>query len=222
MFRAMLRSLLARKLRLILSGIAIVLGVATVAGSFILTDTIGKVFDDIFSSGLQKVAVVVRGEKTDVSDERNRVPASLISKVRAVPGVEDAAANVAGYAQLVDKKGKTYPYAKGPPAIGFGFIKTDIGGDVIRPRHPPPGPDEILIDVRTAKKTHYAVGDTAPVLTLQPRKSYRIVGLFTQGDNENVGGASLIAFDQTTAERVLGRPGEVDEILVARNPDVSD
>src|SRR3954452_5258739 len=152
MFRATLRSLLARKLRLILSGIAIVLGVATVAGSFILTDTIGKVFDDIFSSGLQKVAVVVRGEETDVSDQRNPVPASMLAKVRGVSGVQDAAANVGGYAQLVDKRGKPYPYADGPPAIGFGWINTDIGGDVIREGHPPQGPDEIVIDVHTAKK----------------------------------------------------------------------
>jgi putative ABC transport system permease protein len=215
MFHATLRSLLARKLRLVLSGIAIILGVATVAGSFILTDTIGQVFDNIFAKGLEKTAVVVRGEKTDVSDQRATVPASLVTKIKAVPGVQTAFAAVNGYAQIVDKKGKTYPYAKGPPAIGFSFNSDSlISNDVIRQGRPPTGPSEIVIDLRTARQTHYSLGDTAPVLSLQPRKVYTIVGIFTEGDNANQGGASLIAFEPTTAQAVLGRPGEVDQIFI--------
>ncbi|MDX6287220.1 MAG: putative transport system permease protein [Frankiales bacterium] len=223
MLHATLRSLLARKLRLVLSGIAIILGVATVAGSFVLTDTIGKVFDDIFSKGLEKTAVVVRGEKTDVSDQRSTVPASLVTAVKAVPGVEAAFGGVTGYAQLVDKKGKTYPYHNGPPAIGFSFDSdTRIAGEQIRQGRPPAGPDEIVIDQFTAKKLHYVVGDRVPVLSLHPRKTYTIVGIFTSGDNENTGGASLVAFDPTTAQAVLGRPGEVDQIFIGGASGVSD
>jgi putative ABC transport system permease protein len=223
MFHATLRSLLARKLRLVLSGIAIILGVATVAGSFVLTDTIGKVFDDIFSKGLEKTAVVVRGEKTDVSDQRSTVPASLVATIKAVPGVETAFGGVQGYAQLVDKKGKTYPYNNGPPAIGFSFDSdTRIAGEQIRQGRAPTGPDEIVIDQFTAKKTHYAVGDRVPVLSLHPRKTYTIVGIFTSGDNENTGGASLVAFEPATAQAVLGRPGEVDQIFIGGTAGVSD
>src|SRR3954462_5655614 len=122
MFHATVRSLMARKLRLVLSGIAIILGVGFVAGSFILTDTIGKVFDNIFANANQKVSVAIRGKATTVSsNERQPVPASLLPTVRAVPGVAAAEPQVGGYAQLLDKKGKTYPYHNGPPAIGFAF-----------------------------------------------------------------------------------------------------
>src|SRR3982751_3500777 len=141
MFRATLRSLLARKLRLVLSGTAIVLGVAFVSGSFILTDTIGRVFDDIFGEINKNVAVVVRGEKTAVSDQqRVPVPASLVDEIKRVPGVTPAHGDVGGYAQLVDKKGKTYPYFNGPPAIGFSFnADRQISADVIRAGRPPAG-----------------------------------------------------------------------------------
>src|SRR5437016_2325484 len=98
MFHATWRSLLARKLRLVLSGVSIILGVAFVAGAFILTDTIGKVFDDIFAEGNAKVAVVVRGTETPVSSQRNPVPASLLPALRTLPGVTAAEGQISGYA----------------------------------------------------------------------------------------------------------------------------
>src|SRR3954469_26047082 len=116
MFHATWKSLLARKLRLVLSGIAIILGVGFVAGAFILTDTIGQVFDNIFAQANKKVAVVIRGKETAVSSDRNPVPAQLLTTVRALPGVAGAEPQIGGYAQLLDKKGKTYPYHNGPPA----------------------------------------------------------------------------------------------------------
>src|SRR4051812_15610591 len=145
MFRATVRSLMARKLRLVLSGIAIILGVGFVAGSFILTDTIGKVFDNIFANANQKVSVAIRGKETTVSsNQRQPVPASLLPAVRAVPGVAAAEPQVGGYAQLLDKKGKTYPYHNGPPAIGFAFnANRAVSEDNIVTGRPPSGPDEI-------------------------------------------------------------------------------
>src|SRR4051812_19354096 len=211
MFHATLRSLLARKLRLVLSGIAIILGVGFVAGSLILTDTIGKVFDNIFAQANKKVAVVVRGKETAVSSERSPVPAALLTTVRSLPGVAAAEPQVGGYAQLIDKKGKEYPYSNGPPAIGFAFDPNQkVSEDNLTQGRGPTAPDEIVIDDKTARNTHYQVGDTAPVFTHVGRHNYRIVGIYIEGTTGNQGGASLIGFTLPTAQRVLGRPGEYD------------
>jgi putative ABC transport system permease protein len=222
MFRATVRSLLARKLRLVLSGIAIILGVGFVAGSFILTDTIGQVFDNIFSNANQKVSVVVRGKETAVSNDRQPVPASLLATVRALPGVAAAEPEIGGYAQLVDNKGKTYPYHNGPPALGFAFdTNQKVSQDNLVQGRAPAGPDEVVIDKHTADQTHYRVGDVAPVLTRLARQNYHIVGIYQLGTSDNQGGASLIGFDVATAQKVLGRSGEYDAINIAADSSVS-
>src|SRR4051795_8500390 len=164
MLHATLRSLLARKLRLVLSAVAIILGVGFFAGSLILTDTIGHVFDNIFAQANKKVAVVVRGKETAVSSERSQIPAAVLATVRSLPGVAAAEPQIGGYAQLVDKKGKTYPYSNGPPAIGVAFDPNRaVSEDNIIKGRPPSGAHEIVIDDKTARNTHYSVGDTAPV-----------------------------------------------------------
>lgn len=223
MFRATLRSLLARKLRLVLSAIAIILGVGFVAGSFILTDSIGKVFDNIFGTANQKVAVAIRGKQTAVSPgERQPVPAALLAQVRALPGVAAAEPLVGGYAQLLDKKGKPYPYQPGPPAIGFAFdADRKVSEDNLVAGRAPVGPNEIVIDKHTADVTRYRVGDSVPVITRRPRADYRVVGIFVLGTIANQGGASLTGFALPTAQQVLGRPGEYDSITVAASPNTS-
>src|SRR4051812_1034243 len=223
MFHATIKSLLARKLRLVLSAIAIILGVGFVAGSFILTDTISKVFDNIFTNANQKVSVAVRGKETAVSsNQRLPVPASVLPTIRALPGVAAAQPQVGGYAQLLDKKGKTYPYHNGPPALGFAFDPNRaVSEDNLIDGRAPAGPGEIVIDKHTAEQTHYKVGDIAPVISRLPRKDYRVVGIFVEGKVANQAGASLVAFDLPTAQTVLGRPGEYDAILIAAAPDTS-
>src|SRR3954447_2387840 len=222
MFRATVRSLLARKLRLVLSAVAIILGVGFVAGSFILTDTIGHVFDNIFSSAYQKTAVVVRGKETAVSSERHPVPAALLATVRGLPGVAAAEPQINGQARLLDKKGKRYPYSNGPPAIGFAFdANRAVSEDNIIAGQAPQGPDEIVIDDKTARSTHYHVGDTTPVFTRLGRSDFRIVGIYKEGSIGNQGGASLIGFTVPTAQKLLGRPGEYDAILIAADSGTS-
>jgi putative ABC transport system permease protein len=102
MLRTTLRSLLARKLRLLLSGLAVVLGVAFVSGTFVLTDTLGKVFDDLFAGVSKGTSVVVRGVSS-LDDPGPGAPpppvdAALLDQVRSVDGVADAVGRVGGYA----------------------------------------------------------------------------------------------------------------------------
>src|SRR5512132_466201 len=128
MIRATFRSLTARKLRLVLSSLSIVLGVSFVAGAFVLTDSLGKVFDDLFSTVSQNVAVDVRGEKVtsgDQGDVRALLPESLLGTVSQVDGVKEAQGQVQGNAQLVDKKGKVVTTG-GAPTFGFNWYDSTL------------------------------------------------------------------------------------------------
>ncbi len=223
MIRTTFRNLFARKLRLVLSGVAVVLGVAFVVGSLVLTDTLGNVFDHIFSSADAKTSVVVRGTKAPVGDSRHLVPASTLATIRRVPGVAAAEGATNGYAQIVDRHGKAYPHFNGPPAIGLSYnADPRLSTTQFTSGRGPRRPDEIAIDQATASATGYGVGDTAPVLSLLPRQVYRIVGIFTLGGNVNEGGASLMLFSPNQAQKVMKQPGFFNSVDVAARPGVSD
>src|SRR3954470_24756791 len=108
MWRVTLRGLLAHRLRMLLTGVAIVLGVAFVSGTLVLTDTIRQTFDTAYATANGGTDVSVRAttplEDTAATD-RETVPASLLDVVRRAPGVANAVGTVLGYAQIGDKHG---------------------------------------------------------------------------------------------------------------------
>ena len=218
MLRATLRSLLARKLRLLLSATAVVLGVAFVSGALVLTDTLGRVFDDLFVSTSEKTDVEVRGTalfKGDAGTSREPVPAALVGRLRQVDGVAAATADVIGYAQLVGKDGTAYSTG-GPPTFGQNFdAEPLLSPYTLRTGAAPAGPDEVAVDARTAQQTGYVVGDRVPVLLPEGQRVLLLTGVFGFGDNDNLGGASIAAFEQTTAQELFAEPGEVVSIRLA-------
>src|SRR6187200_2887829 len=109
MFSLTIKGLLAHKLRFALTGVDVILGVAFMAGTFVLTDTVSKSFDDLFATTNQGIDAVVQHDAAFESThgtERDRVPESVLTTVQATPGVAAAEGNVLGFAQLVDKGGK--------------------------------------------------------------------------------------------------------------------
>ena len=109
MWRVTIKGLLAHKLRLALTALAIVLGVTFIAGTFVLTDTLHSTFDTLFGNIYQNVDFQVRGVAQFGSGgtaTRNPVPESLLAKVRDVPGVEAADGSVTGFAQFIAPDGK--------------------------------------------------------------------------------------------------------------------
>src|SRR3954454_14899462 len=111
MTRVALAGLLGRKLRTALTAIAIVLGVAMVSGTFVLTDSIDKAFNSIFTDVRKGSNVVISGKPAfDVSDENTSltptIDESLLPKVRDLPGVDQAEGSVDGEAQLIGRNGK--------------------------------------------------------------------------------------------------------------------
>ncbi len=232
MLRATIKSLLARKLRLLLSAMAVVLGVSFVAGAFVLTDSLGRTFDDLFATVSKNVAVEVRGTvQSDLGDEqggpggdntRRNVPASTLDRIRQVDGVAEAQPSIFGQAVVIGTSGKAVRN-NGAPNIGGNWAdSTLLTQQRIVEGHPPRGPDEVVIDPAYAERTGYHVGDTATVLTPTGQQRVHIAGIVRYEDGKSsLGGETYVLFTTETAQKVLDTPGAYTDIQVAARDGVS-
>jgi putative ABC transport system permease protein len=222
-----LKGLLGRKLRTALTSIAIVLGVAMVSGTYVLTDSIDKAFDSIFTDSRQGSDAVIAGkaafELTDGSgSEAPTLPESLLNKVRALPEVQEAEGSVDSETTiLIGKDGKAI--VGNSPSIGFSIARGDSPFNPLRlVAGSWPGPNEIVIDEATADKENFRVGDTIGVQSEGPVQHYRISGIIRFGESlSTIGGATLAGFDLPTAQRLYGKVGRLDEIAVSSKPNVT-
>jgi putative ABC transport system permease protein len=222
-----LKGLLGRKLRTVLTAFAIVLGVATVSGTYVLTDSIDKAFDTIFTEVRQGSNAVISGKSPfDIADQSGVTePAfdeSLLPKVRALPGVDQAEGNVDGEAQLIGDDGKAIVYG-GAPNLGFSIARGDSPFNPLTLIEGTwPGPSEVVIDKSTAHKEHFELGDVVGVQATGPVQRLSVSGIVKFGTVSTIGGATLAGFDLTTAQNLFGKPGKLDEIAVSSKPGVSD
>jgi putative ABC transport system permease protein len=224
MLRATLSSLLARKLRLMLSGIAVILGVAFVSGTFVLTDTMGKVFDDLFADVNKGTAVTVQGRSAlgeGGNNDREPVTQATLEKIRNVPGVAEARGAVFGTATIVMPNGKAYK-THGAPSFGLSMDVNSTQESLrVRQGTAPHGPGEVAVDLTTAKKAPLHVGDTIGVLTKNGSRKVTVVGLVGLDKAPSFAGAALVAFDPPTAQAAIGTPGAWSAVGVASQAGVS-
>jgi putative ABC transport system permease protein len=229
MWRATLKGLLAHRVRLGLTALSIVLGVGFVAGTYLLTDTMNRAFDDLFRTLNKGVAVHVQGVERFIATgpggedagSAERVPNSLIALIGNVPGVRDAEGSLAGYAQVVDKEGKAVTTG-GAPTLGVSAIRDrELSAATTRAGRQPERAGEIGVDALTARKHDLRVGDTVKVLLQGPPMRATVVGIFGLGSADNLGGATLVVFDPQTAQTALNGGGKWDAIDVAADPGVS-
>ncbi|HEX3712606.1 MAG TPA: ABC transporter permease [Trebonia sp.] len=221
MRKVTLRGLLAHKLRLTLTALAIVLGVTFISGTFVLTDTLNSTFSSLFTSVYHKIDFQVRGEAqlgSGASATRNTVPESLLASVRAVPGVGAAYGQVEGYAQFVARDGK-------PISSSIGTLGVEYDPDQqISSLHliaggPPLNSGDVVMDAGTARGYQFSVGQQVRVLSAGgPRQVFTIRGIAQFGTADNLAGATLAAFTLPTAQRVLGESGQLDAINVVAKP----
>ncbi|QSB12713.1 FtsX-like permease family protein [Natronosporangium hydrolyticum] len=228
MLRTTLRSMLHRKLRLLLSGLAVILGVMFVAGSLILTDTLGRSFDTIFADAYAETDVLVQGEAAiQVSElEGEQVPANIpadtADTVAAVSGVAQAVGLVeADGARVIGSDGKVVS-SFGPPRLGINWT-ADAGPYELREGRGPAAPDEIAIDVALADSAGLAIGDEVGVLTREPRNDFTLVGTFGfAGGRDTLGGVQFVAFtDEVAQQLMLGETGVWNAVDVQAEPGVA-
>ncbi len=219
MWKVTVKGLLAKKLRFVMTGFAVMLGVAFMVGALVLTATISRAFDGLFSDIYRHTDVVVREKEAfggEFGSGRGRLPAAVLSEVKAVDGVAAADGTTQGIAQIVDRHDKAVGgVGRGAPPIGFGWIPDrDLSTFHVVEGRGPRAAEEIAIDRRSADKTGYKPGDHVPVLTKAGRQTYTLTGIVKFGDAASPLGASVVAFTPDTASRVLGQADRFDSIVV--------
>jgi putative ABC transport system permease protein len=227
MLTTTIKGLAARKLRLFATALAILLGVAFMAGTFVLTDTIDKTFHDLFGSVYAHTDAVVRGRaaiesaaSSGLDGQRPPVDEALVDTITRVPGVHAAEGNVMGYAQLVDKRGKAL--GKVTSALGFNWNRVaELNPFNLVAGRAPLADDEVVIDKASADQAGFAVGDTATVLVQAGPQRLRVVGITRFGTADSVASGSGVLFTQAAAQHLVGEPGRFDDIGVVADRGVS-
>jgi putative ABC transport system permease protein len=224
-----LRGLLGRKLRATLTAIAIVLGVAMVSGTYILTDTIKAAFSTVFTRAYAHADAVITGKSAIGTgrggNDRSGPPSlsgSLLARVQALPQVALAAGGISDQAGLVGHNGKVIARGGAP---GLAFSYTPVGQRfsplTLASGNWPSAPDEIDVDAETASKQHFSIGQQIGVVAQGPEERFRIVGTAKFGGVSSLGGATLAIFTLPTAQRIFNKPNQFDEIDVASKPGIS-
>ncbi len=226
MIAVTLKGLAGRKLRAALTALAIVLGVAMVSGTYVLTDTISKGFDTIFAETYTHADAVIVGREGFADEDAaatESYPASVLAKVRGLPEVEGAEGAVIDDAQLVGADGKVIESSWGTavfsvdPAADRRFNPLNVvQGDM------PSGSGEIAIDRKTAEAQGLEPGDSIGVGSLGPVRKFRIAGLVEYGSVGSPGGAQIAAFELATAQQLFDKAGKLDEIQVRAREGVSE
>ena len=224
MTRVALRGLLGRKLRAALTAFAIVIGVAMVSGTFVLTDTIKSAFSTVFTQAYKNADAVITGKSAigngqgggNGAPEVPSLPATLLTKIQALPGVAQASGGISDQAQLVGRNGKVIS-SGGAPGLAFSHTPE---GERFNPlsltsgRYPS-GPGEVNIDASTASKKGFKVGDDIGIIARGPVQHFRIVGTVKFAGVSSLGGATMAIFTLPEAQRLFHKQGRYDQINVA-------
>ncbi|MFD9903842.1 ABC transporter permease [Streptomyces sp. NPDC059063] len=217
MFRTALRNVLAHKARLLMTVLAVMLGVAFVSGTLVFTDTFGSAYKNKSAKSFDHVSVAIRPDGgSDDGDGKQppRLTDALLNKAKKLPGADSAIGTYSGFTALADKDGKLVGGDWG--TTGANYYPGKDGKD---PRYDftkgaaPKSAADIALDSRTADRTGYQVGDTVRYSTDGPVRTAKVSGIFDTDDGSVVAGGSLVVFDNDTARKVLDRD-EYDEIDV--------
>jgi putative ABC transport system permease protein len=222
MIAVALKGLAGRKVRALLTALAVVIGVTMVSGTLVLTDTIQKGFDAVFGASYEQTDAVIAGKEIVKGSQSGAatVPEPLLAEVRALPEVEAAggtiAPNVSNSAQIFGRDGKPIG-TSGAPQFGLGHDASLPQFSPLRLKTGewPEGPEQVALDADTAAGENFAVGDTVTVSTRGTKRRYEVTGIATFGDVDTLGGATMAIWDLATAQTLLDKEGRFDTIAIA-------
>ena len=216
-----IKSLWARKARALGTTFAVVIGVAFIAGSYVLTDTIFAAFDEIFSESLKGTSVVVTA-KNPVEQENGEIPtipASLLPKVKRIAGVRIAAGTIFTPGGFFDAEGEKIGNKFAPKFISS-RLPDGLESLTYVEGHPPRGPTEASLDEAAAESSGIELGERIRLIGQGSARSFRLVG-FTQLGGASFGGASIAQVTLPVAQRLTHKRGRFDQISVAAADGVS-
>src|SRR5659263_580186 len=230
MLHTAIKNLIAHRLRLMATALAVILGVALMAGTLVLTATMQRTFDNLFADVYRGTDAVVRAQATfeglqnvDTAAQRGRVDASLMTSVQAVSGVAAADGSISGYARPIGSDGKALGNpATGGPNLGINWSDNPkLNTFTLVTGSAPRQDNEVVIDRKSSKDGHLRVGDSATVLVAGPPQRVVISGIARFGSADSPGGATIVAFRTPVAQRLIGEPGKFDAISLVATPGVS-
>jgi len=217
----------ARKLRLALTALAIVLGVTFVTGTLVLGDTLNSTFNNLIGTAYQHVSFEIRGKAVlnesgpaavQGTTDRKPVPESIAAEVSRVPGVAFVHGSVQGYAQFLDRNGNAIG-GGGGSTLGFSFDPNQqLSPYRLVEGGAPTSADDVVMDKATATKHHFAVGDRVLMNLPNRPRTFTITGIVTYGSDNNLAGVTLAGFDLQTAQDIFNSRGYYDTINVLAAP----
>jgi putative ABC transport system permease protein len=222
MTRVALKGLLGRKLRAVLTALAIVLGVAMISGTYVLTDTIKAAFSTVFTQVYKHTDAVITGKSaighnnTQSATAPPSLPDSLLARVRGLPGVAQASGGINDRAGLVGHNGKVISRG-GAPGLAFSYTPAGqrFNPLTLTSGNWPSSPGQVAIDSNTASRNHFKVGDQIGVVARGPVQRYTIAGTVKIGGVSSLGGSTIAVFTLPTAQRIFNKVGRLDTINVA-------
>ncbi|MFE5077959.1 ABC transporter permease [Streptomyces halstedii] len=223
MLRTAVRNVLAHKARLLMTVLAVMLGVAFVSGTLVFTDTLGNAFRNQSKKSYDQVAVAVTTWAERGDEETSAINEATLRKIRELDGVADATGRVSGFAGVADPDGKLIGngwsntgsnFAPGTDGKDRQYVFTEGGG--------PAEDGQVALDQETANRGKYRVGDPVRVATTGPVKEYTLSGVFTTEDGAVNAGGSLVLFDTGTAQQLFLRPGQFRDVTVTAEAGASD
>ena len=219
---------MGRKLRTALTALSIVLGVAMVSGTFVLTDTMKKAFDDLFAGTYKDTGAVISGKEIVKGAAKSTVPESLQTKVAELPDVKSASGAIfdisgtSDFVKLIGRDGKQLGSTQ-QPNFGWGFEPGQKANPTtLKSGKWAVGPNQVVIDAASAKKEHYKVGDEIGVAGEGPQRNMTVSGIARFGSVDSIGGATFAVFDVPTAQSLLNKEGQFDVIYVTPKSGVSE
>src|SRR3546814_785933 len=227
MLRVTLRNIWAHKRRLVSTIVAILLGVAFMSGTLVLTDTLDRSFDEIFQTSSKGIDAEVRGEELFESDfggtSRARLDASLVETVQGIDGVRVAAGYISTEAvQVLDTEGDQIGSTQGPPTWVENWIDDpDLNAFRIEEGHAPEADDEVVINRGTAEDAELEIGDTVTVLSAATREEMTLVGITSFDGRDSAGGTTAVGATLATAQRIAAGDGQYDIVIAAADEGLS-
>ena len=229
MWQVTRKGLLAHKLRLAMTALAVVLGVAFVAGSFVLTDTIERSFSSVFEEIAGGIDLQVRPEgaagefEASATQERPGLDPGVLGEVRDVDGVAAAESVVIGQAQVIGADGDPVG-GMGPPTLAFNAPRDGGFGTEVREGRLPEVAGEVAVDAFTARSQGFEVGDTIQFTAGAAVEEARLVGIVGFGAADNLAGATVVLFDLDSTLQRFSPTGDIDrvEVLAAEGTDVDE
>lgn len=226
MARVALRGIGAHRFRLVATMLSVLLGVSFMCGTAILGDTVRASFDEVFADVYRPVDVAVRSESeigSGFGTRRDRVDAATVDAVLAIDDVAAAEGRVQGNLRVIDAQGEPmYNPQAGFPTVALNWpTVADLNGWTLVEGRAPTGPDEIVVDRRTATEGGYGVGDRVTLAAAVGTIDRELVGIGTFAGLDTYSGSPAVLLETAAAQALVGEPGRFDTVQIVAEPGVT-